>query len=152
MTGTFRTMHSHQEVELLSYVQNLTAANKDITIYVGTDSQNYHLNTLYVSTVVLRYKNNGAHVLYHKEKVKKITDRWTRLWDELQRSISLVGYLQNEGGINVTQIDLDYNSDPKYFSHKLLPAAEGYVQSLGYNVKSKPNLLMAAWAANVLCN
>lgn len=152
MTATFRTMHTHQVVDLLSYIQNLTDANRDIKIYVGTDSQNYQHSTVYVSTVVLRYSNNGAHVLYQKEKVKKITDRWTRLWNELQRSIDLAGYLKTEGGIDVTQIDLDYNSDPKYFSNKLLPAAEGYVQSLGYNVKSKPNLLMAAWAANVLCN
>lgn len=151
MAGIFKTMHSHEVVDLLSYVQNLTRENQDIKVHVGTDSQNYQRNTVYVSTVVLRYSNNGAHVLYQKEKIHKITDRWTRLWDELQRSIELAGYLR-EGGIDVTQIDLDYNSDPKYFSNKLLPAAEGYLQSMGYNVKSKPELLMATWAANVLCS
>lgn len=152
MAKLFKTMHSHQVVDLLAYVQNLTSKNKDIKVYVGTDSQNYHQTTVYVSTVVLRYSNNGAHVLYQKEKIAKITDRWTRLWDELQRSLELAGYLRYEGGIDITQIDLDYNSDPTYFSHKLLPAAEGYLHSLGYQAKSKPDLLMATWAANVLCH
>lgn len=152
MARIFRTMHAHQPVDLLMHVQELTTTHPGIKVFVGTDSQNYQRNTVYVSTVVLRYENNGAHVLYQKEKVPKITDRWTRLWDELNRSIDLAGYLRNEGGIYVSQIDLDFNSDPKFFSHKLLPAAVGYVQSMGYRARSKPDLLMATWAANVLCN
>lgn len=152
MSRMFKTMHSHQTVELLSHVQTLIRDNPDIIVYVGTDSQNYNHTTVFVSTVVLRYSNNGAHVLYQKEKIQKITDRWTRLWEELQRSIELAGYLRFEGGIKIAQIDLDLNSDPKYFSNKLLPAAVGYVQSMGYKAKSKPDLLMATWAANALCS
>ncbi len=152
MARIFRTMDAHEPVNLLMHVQKLIRKNPEIKVYVGTDSQNFHKNTVYVSTVVLRYQNNGAHVLYQKEKMAKITDRWTRLWDEPNRSIDLAGYLRYEGGIDVSQIDLDFNSDPKFFSHKLLPAAVGYVQSMGYCAKSKPDLLMATWAANVLCN
>ena len=152
MAKIFRTMNTHQPVDLLMHIKEITSSNPEVNVFVGTDSQNYHQTTVYVSTVVLRYHNNGAHVLYQKEKVKKITDRWTRLWDELNRSIELAGYLRNEGGIHVSQIDLDFNSDPKFFSHKLLPAAMGYVQSMGYRARSKPDLLMATWAANVLCN
>lgn len=152
MSRMFKTMHSHQTVELLSHVQTLIQDNPEIKVYVGTDSQNYNHTTVFVSTVVLRYSNNGAHVLYQKEKVPKISDRWTRLWEELQRSIELAGYLRFEGGIQIAQIDLDLNSDPKYFSNKLLPAAVGYVQSMGYEAKSKPDLLMATWAANALCS
>ena len=49
------------------------------------------------------------------------------------------------------QIDLDFNSDSQYASHKLVSASSGYITSLGFNSKVKPDLLMAAWAANVLC-
>jgi predicted RNase H-related nuclease YkuK (DUF458 family) len=51
----------------------------------------------------------------------------------------------------VHQIDLDFNSDSKYASHKLVSASTGYITSLGFDSKVKPDLLMAAWAANVLC-
>lgn len=152
MSRVFKTMNDHQPVELLSYVQEMIRQNPNVKVYVGTDSQNYHRTTVYVSTVVLRYINNGAHVLYQKEKLDKISDRWTRLWEELQRSVDLAGYLRFEGGIDIAQIDLDFNSDPKFFSNKLLPAATGYAQSMGYETKSKPDILMATWAANVLCN
>lgn len=152
MSRIFKTMHDHRPVELLCHVQDMIAKSPGLKVYVGTDSQNYHRTTVYVSTVVLRYQNNGAHVLYHKERMEKISDRWSRLWEELQRSIELAGYLRFEGGIDITQIDLDFNSDPKFFSNKLLPAAMGYAQSMGYQAKSKPDLLMATWAANALCS
>ena len=45
----------------------------------------------------------------------------------------------------------NFNSDSKYASHKLVSASSGYISSLGFNSKVKPELLMAAWAANVLC-
>jgi len=51
----------------------------------------------------------------------------------------------------VKQIDLDFNSDPQYPSHKLISASAGYIASLGFKAQAKPDLLMAAWAANALC-
>ena len=44
------------------------------------------------------------------------------------------------------------NSDPRYGSHVLYNAAVGYVRSFGYEARTKPDLLVASWAANVLCN
>jgi len=151
MDRIFKTMNDHTPVQLLEYVSGSVEKNSNLKIYVGTDSQNYKNSTVYVSTVVLRYERNGAQVLYERERVDKITDRWTRLWNELQRSIDLAGYLREQGGVTIEQIDLDYNSDPQYFSNKLFSAAVGYVQAMGYVPKTKPNMLMATWAANVLC-
>ena len=50
-----------------------------------------------------------------------------------------------------TRIDLDYNEDPKYPSNKLVKAAVGYVESLGYKAKTKPGLLLATYAADGCC-
>lgn len=152
MARIFKTMNNHVPIHLLDYVAGSIEKNPNLKVYVGTDSQNYKKTTVYVSTVVLRYEQNGAQVLYEREYVDKITDRWTRLWNELQRSIDLACYLREEGGFKIEQIDLDYNSDPKYFSNKLFSAAVGYVQAMGYEPKAKPDMLMATWAANVLCN
>jgi len=77
---------------------------------------------------------------------------WTRLWGELQRSIDVAGYLKFECGLPIEQIDLDLNSDPEFPSNKVFQAAVGYAQSMGYKAKTKPDLLMATWAANVLVN
>jgi predicted RNase H-related nuclease YkuK (DUF458 family) len=77
---------------------------------------------------------------------------WTRLWGELQRSIDVAGYLKFECDIPIEQIDLDLNADPDFPSNKVFQAAVGYAQSMGYKAKTKPDLLLATWAANILVN
>lgn len=152
MTRTFRKMGDHSKVELGEYAKEMLTKNPGMKIYVGSDSQNYATKTLYATTVVFRFEHAGAHVIFHRESTPLVTDMWTRLWGELQRSIDVAGYLKFECDIPIEQIDLDVNSDPEYPSNKLFQAAVGYAQSLGYKAKTKPDLLMATWAANVLVN
>jgi predicted RNase H-related nuclease YkuK (DUF458 family) len=76
---------------------------------------------------------------------------WTKLWGETERSVALASLILEECQLRVHQIDLDFNSDAQYASHKLVSASAGYITSLGFHSKVKPDLLMAAWAANVLC-
>lgn len=152
MERIFKKMGSHVNVELGSYAQAMVASYPKAKIYVGSDSQNYAAKTLYATTVVFRFENNGAHVIYHREPTPLVKDMWTRLWGELQRSIDVAGYLKFECNLPIEQIDLDLNSDPEFLSNKVFQAAVGYAQSMGYKAKTKPDLLMATWAANVLVN
>jgi predicted RNase H-related nuclease YkuK (DUF458 family) len=145
-------MGDHSKVELGPYSMDMVVKNPGIKIYVGSDSQNYARKTIYATTVVFRFENNGAHVIYHRETLPLVTDMWTRLWGELQRSIDVAGYLRFECEVPIEQIDLDLNSDPEFPSNKVFQAAVGYAQSMGYNAKTKPDLLLATWAANILVN
>lgn len=145
-------MADHTHVDLRSYAIALCKKNPDIKVYVGSDSQNYSSSTVYATTVVFRYKNSGAHVIYHRERTGIIRDLWTRLWGELQRSIDVAGILRFECNLKIEQIDLDLNSNPLFPSHKVVQAALGYTQSMGYMAKTKPDLLPATWAANILVN
>ncbi len=152
MERVFKKMGDRTTVELGEYAQEMIRKNPRLKIYVGSDSQNYPDKTLYATTVVFRFENNGAHVIYHKEATPLVNDMWTRLWGELQRSIDVAGYLKFEFDIPIEQIDLDLNSDPEFRSNRVFQAAVGYAQSMGYKAKTKPDLLMATWAANVLVN
>src|SRR5690554_1208670 len=152
MNRVFKKMGDLSTVQLGSYTQEMLRKNPAIKIYVGSDSQNYPNKTLYATTVVFRYENNGAHVIFHKEATPLVTDMWTRLWGELQRSIDVAGYLKFECDVPIEQIDLDLNSDPDFKSNRVFQAAVGYAQSMGYVAKTKPDLLIATWAANVLVN
>ncbi|MDA0714479.1 MAG: hypothetical protein O3B83_04350 [Bacteroidetes bacterium] len=147
----FRIMDSGAPIDLVTYLPSLVNRHPLCEVHIGTDSQNHGPRTTYVSTIVVRYPGRGAHVLYRKEKLPVIKDMFTKLWGELERSIALADYLKNEMGIKIQQIDLDYNEDPSFPSNKVLSAAAGYIQAMGYEVKAKPDLLMATWAANVLC-
>ena len=152
MERIFKKMGDHSQVVLGKYAKSMVQKFPEIKIYVGSDSQNYSTKTLYATTVVFRFEHNGAHVIYQKESTRLVTDMWTRLWGELQRSIDVAGYLKFECGIPIEQIDLDLNSDPEFPSNKVFQAAVGYAQSMGYQAKTKPELLIATWAANVLVN
>ncbi len=136
--------------DVCEYISAMTSES-DVEVHVGCDSQNHKRHTVYVTTVVFRFPNNGAHVIYRKERLPKISDMWTKLWGETERSVALANLILEECGLRVHQIDLDFNSDSKYASHKLVSASSGYITSLGFSSKVKPDLLMAAWAANVLC-
>ncbi|NNC82585.1 MAG: hypothetical protein HKN79_03335 [Flavobacteriales bacterium] len=148
----FRVMTTGTPVDISSYLHEYLSLHPECEVHLGSDSQNFRSHTVYVTTIVLRHPGKGAHVLYRKDRIPIIRDMFTKLWGELERTIEMAEFLQNELLIEVEQIDLDYNSDENFPSNKVLSAASGYVQSLGYTVKAKPELLMAVWAANVLCN
>lgn len=147
----FKRMHDGSPVLLMEHVRAVVASDPNVEVLVGTDSHNRTSHTLYTTTVVLRFKRNGAQVIYRREKARKVTDLWTRLWGEVERSLAVAHALRNEGGIRVSRIDMDLNSDPQHGSHRLHATAVGYIRSHGYEPHTKPDLLIASWAANVLC-
>lgn len=152
MKKVFAKMSDGTKVQLDEYVIQVLRQNPGTEIYVGCDSQNFSSHTVYVTTVLFRFPNKGAHVVYVKEKLNKITDIWNRLWAETERSIDVALYVQQKCDVEVKQIDMDYNSDPGYPSNKLISPAVGWAESLGFIARTKPDLLMATWAANRLCH
>jgi predicted RNase H-related nuclease YkuK (DUF458 family) len=150
--GLFRSMEDGRTVDLFAHVRAALAGRTDVEVVVGCDSHNRQRHTLYTTTVVLRYARNGAQVLYQREKAPKVTDLWTRLWGEVERSLAVAQLLREDGRIPVKRIDMDLNSDNRFASNKLHTAAVGYIRSHGYEPHTKPDLLIASWAANVLCN
>ncbi|MEO8589459.1 MAG: ribonuclease H-like YkuK family protein [Flavobacteriales bacterium] len=148
----FKSMHDGHAVDLLTHVGGVLAAHRDVEVLVGSDSHNHRNHTVYTTTVVLRFFRNGAQVIYRREKAPKVIDLWTRLWGEVERSLSIAQILRTDGNIPVRGIDMDLNSDARYGSHVLHTAAVGYVRSHGYEPHTKPEMLIATWAANILCN
>lgn len=148
----FKNMHTKNAVILDEYLREHLSVTKPPKLYVGTDSQYMAGKTIYVSTVVLRYEGNGAKVIFTKEVLKQNIDMWTRLWDELERSLVIANYIAKDLGYPIEQIDMDYNQDENSKSNKVFKAAKGYIDSLGFKSGAKPQLLIATWAANVLCH
>ena len=117
---------------------------------LGWDSQNISQHTNYATTVLFHIGNTGCHFLYHKEKLPKIDDMWTKLWGETTRSVEVANYLKNHD-IKVDSIDLDFNSDESYKSNKLVSASVGFVESMGFKANVKPSILPAISAADMMC-
>jgi predicted RNase H-related nuclease YkuK (DUF458 family) len=147
----FQKLSDNGRVEISSYLKEYIIDHKfnNLRIYVGCDSHNKGEFTTYVTTVVIHIGDTGCHVLFQKEKIKRINDLWSRLWNEVEKSVQLALYLR-ENGINIHNIDLDLNDDEQYASNKLVSAATGYVHSLGIKPRIKPDLLPAVSAADNL--
>jgi predicted RNase H-related nuclease YkuK (DUF458 family) len=149
----FKKLTSEDQFELAGYVKDYLEANKDreVKIYLGCDSQTKNITTTYATTVVFHIATSGCHVIYKKEVVPVIKDMWNRLWKETELSAETALYLR-DSGIEIDTIDLDYNINPVHNSNKLVKTAVGYVESLGFQARVKPELLPAVHAADDIVN
>lgn len=152
MKATFKKLSGDQNVDIVSYVRKKLSQRDDIRIYIGTDSQTIGDKTIYVTVVVLHYGNTGGHVLYNKFSVPRIKDTWTRLWNEVVYSLDVAEEMYKAGLPKADYIDLDYNPDPIYRSNSVLRSALGYVESMGYKVRTKPNAPAASCVADAICH
>lgn len=144
----FKKLTDPKPFELADYVKAFLELHKHDTvrIYLGCDSHNRY-KTTYATTIVFNINSTGCHVIYKKESVPLIPDMWTRLWGETERSVETALYLRKHG-IEIDTIDLDYNNNPEHKSNKLVSAARGYVESLQFKARIKPDLLPAVYAAD----
>ena len=147
---TFKSLATHKEIDLIEYIKQYLAENENIDIFIGCDSQNTNVMTLYATVIVLYKPGKGGHVLYVKEDCPKILDRFTRLWSEVEKSITVAEYLKLHGIQRPTYIDIDLNPDPRYKSNQVLRSAMGYVEGMGYIPRCKPNAVAASYAADDL--
>ena len=151
MNKYFKILETNERVEILDYILEKLKIESSLKIYVGTDSQNYGGFTHYATCVVLRYNKRGANVLYQTLKVPRIRDHWTRLWKEADLSLELALGLREISPIHIEAIELDYNTTKITESYKLVSAAKGYCESMGFKVLLKPEELIAVKAADRQC-
>jgi len=136
--------------DLGKYINQYLTDYPDAEIYIGTDSADRH-ETIYVSVVVFRHPNHGAHVIFRKEYEKKSPDLFTKLWREVEKTSVLAHYIKPylpEG--RLLTVDLDLNSLKRHASNIAHDAAVGYMKGQGFNVRSKPQAWSASRAADHL--
>lgn len=151
MDRKFRSLSNGREIDLIPYLKDQLSKSEDTKMYVGTDSQNVGGKTIYATVIVLHRGNRGGHVIYSKKYVDRIKDKFTKLWNEVQDSVDLAQFLESNGVEKPAYIDLDFNPDPRFQSNTVLRSALGYVESLGYVPRCKPNAISASYVADKIC-
>lgn len=155
MNLQFKSLSTHEYVDdIFEYIKEKIHLVPETKLYVGTDSQNGRRSTTYATVIVMHYNENdsgkGAHVLYCRETLNKIRDKYARLWGEVERSVH-VSIILKDGGVAVKNIDLDFNEDPRYNSNSVLRAAVGYVEASGFEARWKPHNAFSVRVADQLC-
>lgn len=149
MNKVFKRVNG-ETIDIVSHTLSVLKECPYAEIHIGTDSQNHRSHTWYCTAIAYRYGNRGVHYVYTIKKVKKIRDRWSRLWHEAELSIETAQLLTSKIKIQV-QIDFDFNADERFFSNNLVHAASGWATSLGYRVNIKPHNQIATKAADHHC-
>lgn len=144
----------NEQKELVNAVEHtLQQIDKwsSLKIYIGTDSQNYSHLTRYVTTIVYRYGNRGAHYIYYKEDVPRIKSEYLRLYDEGVRTIQAWEMLTSEIPISVESLEFDYADVKKTISSKLVKDFKGWTEGLQQKAVFKSGQMIATRAADHLC-
>tara|TARA_B100000242_G_C42646654_1_gene303930 strand:- start:68 stop:517 length:450 start_codon:yes stop_codon:yes gene_type:complete len=139
-----------ERVDTVNHTLEIMKSYPYAEIHIGTDSQNINKETLYTTVIAYRLGSRGVHYIFSKQKKEIIRDMWTRLWKEAEYSVDVAEWLTKKITLKV-EIDMDYNEDKSYKSHKLISAAKGWANSLGYKVNVKPNNQIATRAADYHC-
>ncbi len=100
--------------------------------------------------IAYRFGSRGVHYVLSKSSHPIIRDMWSRLWKEAELSIEVAEWLSKQIPLKI-EIDMDYNGDESFQSHKLVSATKGWANSLGYKVNIKPNRQIATRAADHHC-
>ena len=139
-----------ERVDTVKHTLEIMKSYPYAEIHIGTDSQNINKETYYTTVIAYRLGSRGVHYIFSKQKREIIRDMWTRLWKEAEYSVDVAEWLTKKITLKV-EIDMDYNEDKSYKSHKLISAAKGWANSLGYKVNVKPNNQIATRAADYHC-
>jgi predicted RNase H-related nuclease YkuK (DUF458 family) len=147
----FRKLGDGKEIDVIKYVEEFLAKNPNSDLLIGCDSHNTGRLTHYATVIVLHESCKGGHVLYDRRSFPRIYDKFTRLFREVELSVDIAELLKEAGVQKPKYIDIDLNPDPKFQSNTVLRAALGFVTSMGYTPRCKPDGVIASRVADALC-
>jgi predicted RNase H-related nuclease YkuK (DUF458 family) len=155
------------EVEDLgAYVRDYIIKNKDVTIFVGTDSEQYRKHTQFATCVMLYHEGKGAHYVFRKFSAEddkgrktKIKDLFSRMFAEMMHSYEVAEYLEpilagyynkRDGDMKLVTVDVDVNPSSRWKSNVAHAAVTGFLRGERYKCRTKPYAWSASCAADLI--
>ncbi len=150
--GTPVTVPVLEAVETI-LVEEAKNGNK-IKVCIGSDSQVYGRRTDYATVILFHREGRGGFMLINsaasinKHERKKMLRE--RLLTESVRSIEIAYHLcELFDRYNVDlEVHADINTNPRFKSNESLSEAMGYILSMGFTFKAKPEAYAASYCAN----
>jgi predicted RNase H-related nuclease YkuK (DUF458 family) len=129
------------------------ALNNPIKVCIGTDSQVRGLETEFATVIVVLRKGRGGYMFIQNEKSSQQMSIKERLLIEVSRSIDIAYKLCPLFDKYKTELEVhaDINTNPRFSSNIALSEAMGYIMSMGFTFKAKPDAVAASCCANKVC-
>lgn len=142
---------------ILAYYRRNKAQTDQISIIVGTDSQNFN-NTKMVSVIAVIARGHGGIFFYEISRENLIQNVKLKLQTETAASLTLAGELVDmfEGKAIYREmfsecplsIHIDAGNSVNGKTKDLIPGLVSWIRSCGYNVETKPNSFVASTIAD----
>jgi predicted RNase H-related nuclease YkuK (DUF458 family) len=128
------------------------AAGQRLKVCIGTDSQVYGKTTEFATVIVFLREGRGGFMFIHNDRTRHRMSIKERMLTEVSRSIQ-VAYsicdLLDRHGVDL-EVHADINTNPQFKSNAALSEAMGYILSMGFAFKAKPEAFASSSCANKL--
>jgi predicted RNase H-related nuclease YkuK (DUF458 family) len=121
-----------------------------IKVCIGTDSQVRGTETEFATVIVILRKGRGGFMFINNDRTRNKMSLKERLLIEVSRSIDIAYHLCNLFDTYGTELEVhaDINTNPRFGSNAALSEAMGYILSMGFTFKAKPDAHAASCCAN----
>ena len=137
-----------QEVE--KAIERESALGNKLKVCIGTDSQVKGNVIDFATVIVFIREKRGGFMFIHQERSTHKMGIKERMLNEVQRSIECAYSLCDL--LDVHDVDLevhaDINTNPMFKSNQALHEAMGYILSMGFVFKAKPEAFASSTFAN----
>jgi predicted RNase H-related nuclease YkuK (DUF458 family) len=127
-----------------------TANGYHLKVCIGTDSQVKGSLTDFATVIVLLREQHGGFMYIHQEKTQQKMTIKERMLIEVQKSIETAYAVCDL--LDLYDVDLevhaDINTNPMFKSNKALNEAMGYILSMGFIFKAKPEAFASSTCAD----
>ena len=121
-----------------------------LKVCIGTDSQVKGLSTDFATVIVFIREQKGGFMFIHQERTTQKMSIKERMLVEVQKSIECAYSLCDL--LDLYDVDLevhaDINTNPMFKSNQALHEAMGYILSMGFVFKAKPEAFASSTCAN----
>lgn len=131
-------------------IQRETAAGYKLKVCIGTDSQVIGEEVHFATVIVfLREKRGGFMFISNEKSIRKMTLR-ERMILEVGRSVEVAYALCQLLDLYdvALEVHADINTDPAFESNTALKEAMGYILSMGFVFKAKPEAFASSSCAD----
>ncbi|MDR6785371.1 putative RNase H-related nuclease YkuK (DUF458 family) [Pedobacter africanus] len=139
---------------IIEEVENAIIRESDngyrLKVCIGTDSQVKGPLTDFATVIVLLREHHGGFMYIHQEKTAQKMSIKERMLVEVQKSIETAYSICDL--LDLYHVDLevhaDINTNPMFKSNKALNEAMGYILSMGFIFKAKPEAFASSTCAD----
>ncbi|RWU10095.1 MULTISPECIES: ribonuclease H-like YkuK family protein [Pedobacter] len=143
-------IHSSILAEVEKAILRETENGFKLKVCIGTDSQVKGSYTDFATVIVLLREHHGGFMYISQEKTTQKMGIKERMLLEVQKSIETAYSICDL--LDIYDVDLevhaDINTNPSFKSNKALNEAMGYILSMGFIFKAKPEAFASSTCAD----